>query len=440
MDAAAIAAFLSPGKIKTICPAADPDIIEAIITEAPAEFPAAGLTTPVAMAHFFSQIATETGGLGRLDENLNYSTPARLIAVFGKKRFPTPAFAAGFVNSPKKLANFVYGGRLGNTLPDDGFTYRGSGLIQLTGRENFRKVGKLVGMSLEDDPDLCRIADSALKIALGYWRLNKISDIAVDDTEASLVAVTKRINPAKVGLDDRRIFLKRAVAALKPPPVPAAAPAMAAMPMAKGKKKLAMAAPAAAATAVAATAAPLPSLSGAHWVAFFPTSKSLNDLADAFRDKAKNFVAALEAAGAAVTVSATKRPQERADLMHFSWRIAKDGLAPAAVPKIPGVPIDWVHPTPTASKQAAKDMVAAYGISSGLTVPPSRKSRHIDGLAIDMTISWSGNLTIRKADGTSKTIMSAPRNGSNSDLIAVGADYGAIKLMNDPPHWSSDGK
>jgi hypothetical protein len=106
-----------------------------------------------------------------------------------------------------------------------------------------------------------------------------------------------------------------------------------------------------------------------------------------------------------------------------------------------GVDIDWVitdkagKPDLAASKKAAKEMVDAYDIA----YEPALKSRHTEGLAIDMDISWSGDLTIVTADGDPTTIKTSPRDGGNKELQAVGAGYGVIKLKSDPPHWSSDG-
>src|SRR3954462_6980097 len=84
-------------------------------------------------------------------------------------------------------------------------------------------------------------------------------------------------------------------------------------------------------------------LSGAAWVAKFPTSTSIADLADPFKGKADAFISALRKAGATVTISATLRPPERAYLMHWSFRIAKEGYDPAKVPVMTAVDIDWVH-------------------------------------------------------------------------------------------------
>ena len=107
-----------------------------------------------------------------------------------------------------------------------------------------------------------------------------------------------------------------------------------------------------------------------------------------------------------------------------------------------GVDIQWVHhdatgkPDPLASRAAAARMVEGFGV----VFPPLLHSRHIDGLAIDMTISWHDNLVIAKADGSLVTISSLPREGArNAELHAVGAGYGVVKLVADAPHWSSDG-
>lgn len=419
--------FLTAARLTAICPSADPEIVETILTDAPKAFPVAGLTTRVAIAHFIAQIAAESQGLGRLDENLDYSTPQRLIEVFGSAKFPNIEFARGYLHSPKKLANYVYAGRNGNTLPDDGYTYRGSGLIQLTGRGNFRKVGRLVGMPLEEQPELVRAPDSALAIALGYWRLNDISSVATEASDEAVEAVTKRVNPALQGLAERRAYFKKAFRILAAP-----RPLSVRAERAGARLAILLEYP----DREAATEAAVPaSLSGAHWVAFFPTSRSIDDLATPFRNKVAAFVTAMRDAGAQISISATFRPEERAYLMHFAWRIAKEGLDPAAVPAKAGVPITWEHATLAKSRAAARDMVNGYSIA----FPPSLTSRHTAALAIDMTISWSGTLDIRQQNGSTLAIDTTPRNGGNSRLIAVGHGYDVIKLLNDPPHWSDNG-
>jgi hypothetical protein len=80
-------------------------------------------------------------------------------------------------------------------------------------------------------------------------------------------------------------------------------------------------------------------------------------------------------------------------------------------------------------------MVAAYGT----VYRPSLTSRHTEGRAVDMDISWNGTLAIAGANGQNVSIATTPRNGGNAELHSVGAGYGAHKLVSDPPHWSDDG-
>lgn len=182
-------------------------------------------------------------------------------------------------------------------------------------------------------------------------------------------------------------------------------------------------------------------LSGSYWVGQFPNSVRLEDLNPLFRPKVESFLAALKKADAAVSIAATLRPAQRAYLMHYSYKVAKGALAPTHVPPMAAVDIEWVHKTAKgaidvlASKNAASEMVRGYGIVFG----PALTSRHTEGNAIDMTISWESDLTIVQADGTPTTIKTQPRNGGNAELNDVGAGYGVVKLVSDPPHWSSDG-
>jgi hypothetical protein len=183
-------------------------------------------------------------------------------------------------------------------------------------------------------------------------------------------------------------------------------------------------------------------LSGSSWVSKFPTSTDVEDLIPPFRDNVKLFIAAIKAAGADLTISATYRPLERAWLMAYAWSIAREKLSPAKVPANPAIDIDWVYRRPNgridyvASRKAAEDMVQGYDIA----FKPALTSQHTARLAIDMTISWPATLSIVNAQGKTVAITSLPRSGSNADLIAVGATYKVIKLVSDPPHWSVDGR
>ena len=123
--------------MRVFVPRARVDIVSALVEKRKTLFES-GITTERRFLHFMAQIATETGGLARLDENMNYSAP-RLLKIFGKR--VTPAQAAILAGDRVATANWVYGARLGNRgrNTNDGWNYRGSGFIQLTGRFNFQK-------------------------------------------------------------------------------------------------------------------------------------------------------------------------------------------------------------------------------------------------------------------------------------------------------------
>jgi len=186
----------------------------------------------------------------------------------------------------------------------------------------------------------------------------------------------------------------------------------------------------------------MPIASGVNWVEKFPTRADIGGCVSPFRENLEAFVAALKSAGAAVTMNATLRPLERAYLMRTCWLIAH-GNDPRTVDPMAGVDIDWVHrdgsgqPDLAKSRAVAQAMVNAYGI----VAEPSLTSLHIKGLAVDMDISWAGSLKIADKSGTVHTISTAPLNGTNLQLVAVGQTYGVIKAAfgTDPPHWSSDG-
>jgi hypothetical protein len=194
-------------------------------------------------------------------------------------------------------------------------------------------------------------------------------------------------------------------------------------------------------------------VSGKDWVKKFPTSESIDDLSPGFRDKVQGFVDALKEAKATISVNATRRPKQRAYMMHFSWLIAKKQIAPAdATPFKPaegeeGVDIQWVHKKANgsadvaASRAGAQEMVDGFEIGGG-KVAPALNSNHIRGTAIDMTVSWSGTLSIKTKSGKTVAISSTPRSSVNPDLIAVAKTYGVIHFSppaKDPPHWSLTG-
>jgi len=182
-------------------------------------------------------------------------------------------------------------------------------------------------------------------------------------------------------------------------------------------------------------------LSGAQWVTKFPGSLKVEDLDDDFQSKVEAFHVALKDASAVTTITSTLRPPERAYLMHWSWKIARQDFDPKQVPAKAGVDIEWWHGDAATSKKKAQEMVDGYGIQN-LQVAPALNSRHTEGKAIDMQVSWTGDLKIKKKDGTVATITSTPRDSTNPDLIEVAKTYGVIHfadVQKDKVHWSTDG-
>ena len=161
-----------------------------------------------ARAHFVSQVLHESGFLGRLEENLSYSAE-RLCAVW-PKRFPNPDRARPYARNPEGLANYVYGGRMGNIDPGDGWRYIGRGLIQITGRSNYELIAELTGMDVVTTPDLLTEPNAALLSALAWWgeSLPEADDMSVEQ-------VTRVVNGGLNGLDERKRLFERALRVLE---------------------------------------------------------------------------------------------------------------------------------------------------------------------------------------------------------------------------------
>ena len=205
--ATAQATLLTFEDVKRISPSANDELAQALV-DASSEFAEHNITTRLRMAHFVAQVMTETGGLKRIDENMNYSY-ATLLRVFSRRTISEPK-AREIAGQPQPIANWVYGARLGNRGRDtqDGWNFRGSGFIQLTGRANFRERGAEVNLPLEDRPELARQAREGLLAALAYWTARDIN-AAADDHDR--LRVRKLVNgPAAHGYDQSVIWFNRA--------------------------------------------------------------------------------------------------------------------------------------------------------------------------------------------------------------------------------------
>ena len=190
----------------------------------------------------------------------------------------------------------------------------------------------------------------------------------------------------------------------------------------------------------------MPTKSGKYWVTWSNThaknSSSVDDLEVAFKAKAKAFIKALEDAGATVKVSATKRSDKRAYLFHWSWKISLGKAKPSDATKKVGVDIEWDHGDLAKSKAGAKEMVSGFGLAvpPRSTNAPSLTSNHIAGKAIDMTITWTGKIKVKKKDGTTAEVQYMSNVNANTMLHTVGESYGVKKLKTDAPHWSHNGR
>jgi putative chitinase len=166
------------------------------------------------IAGFMAQCAHESNDFRVLEENLNYSVDA-LNRVFPRYFGPPPRRnPAEYARNPQKLANYVYmdefrtpNGRLGNTQPGDGWRFRGGGIKQLTGRNNFTRFGQSIGMTAEQAADYVRTKKGAFESACWFWQTNNLARFADRD---DIDGMSRAVNGGTIGLEDRRNRYARA--------------------------------------------------------------------------------------------------------------------------------------------------------------------------------------------------------------------------------------
>lgn len=185
--------MITAAQIRKLFPAAKAELVEAIVANWP-QASGAGITTLKRKAMFFAMIGVETGGLKAIVENLNYTTAARIRETW-PMRFKTDAAAQPYVRQPTKLANLVYGSRMGNGPPasGDGYRFRGRGMMQTTGRANY------AARRFETNPEALQDPATAFLTAVAEWQRRGCNALA---DAGNIKACRNAINGGAVGLED----------------------------------------------------------------------------------------------------------------------------------------------------------------------------------------------------------------------------------------------
>ena len=165
-----------------------------------------------ALPMWLAQLAHESAMFERMVESLNYTKAAQIRRTW-PKRFANNSAAVAFVSKPERLANFVYANRLGNgdAASGDGWKYRGRGLIQVTGKDNYRDAGEALGLPLLEEPELLEEPVHAADAAGWFWKSHGLNRFA-----SNINACTRAINGGLNGLPDRMRLYNRASAAALP--------------------------------------------------------------------------------------------------------------------------------------------------------------------------------------------------------------------------------
>jgi len=164
------------------------------------------INTPKRQAAFIGQCSVESNNFKTLEENLNYSAEGLMRT--WPSRFPDMDTAEKYAHNPEKIANKVYAGRMGNTEEGDGWKFHGRGLIQLTGRDNYKNCGQAIAEDLINNPDLLAQPEGAALSAAWFFNkhgLNQLADIG------DFVLMSKRINGGDLGLSQRIAKINHAI-------------------------------------------------------------------------------------------------------------------------------------------------------------------------------------------------------------------------------------
>jgi len=189
-------------------------IPDAVLTQIPSVMEKFKIDTPLELAHFLAQCGHESGNFKAVSENLNYSADG-LKKIF-PKYFPGN-LNESYARKPEAIASRVYASRMGNgdEASKEGFKFRGRGYIQLTGKANYAEFDKFVEDDILANPDLVATKYPLLSAAW-FFSKNKLNEIASKGADdATVTAVTKRVNGGTIGLADRIKHFKEFYALLK---------------------------------------------------------------------------------------------------------------------------------------------------------------------------------------------------------------------------------
>ncbi|MDR6843251.1 XVIPCD domain-containing protein [Pseudoxanthomonas sacheonensis] len=175
----------------------------------------AGISSQKELANFMAQVGHESGGLTRLEESFRYTKgtwqiPVKSAMREGKEALEDARLEA-LQGKPEKLAELMYGGRMGNDEPGDGYKFHGRGYMQLTGKDNYRAAGEALGLDLVKHPELAAEPENAAKIATWYWN-SRVPESARED----VTKATHAINGGENGLADRQARFEKWEKALTP--------------------------------------------------------------------------------------------------------------------------------------------------------------------------------------------------------------------------------
>jgi len=181
-------------KLKGIVP-------DSVIADIPFIMDKYQINNPARLAHFLGQAGHESGNFKVVNENLNYSGD-RLKVIFPK--YFKDKDTAAYDRNPEKIANLIYGNRMGNgdEKTGEGYKYHGRGYIQLTGKDNYKLFGTSIGEDVVSNPDLVA-TKYALISAAWFFNKNCLKNCDAGVTNEAITAVTKCVNGGTIGLDDR---------------------------------------------------------------------------------------------------------------------------------------------------------------------------------------------------------------------------------------------